>query len=329
MSVSGTVAAIVTLAPASALAAPVVSGTDDDVWNLARPQPSYTATTDEPGGALSWLIDDDLATLREGRSPLTIDLPDLAEGAHRLTVFDIGTDGLERTTRTFRIDRTPPSIVLTHPAGGESVTLGGTLTAEYACTGAVSCTGPVPTGSPVPAATAGEAVFTVTALDDAGNGATASAAYSVLAPPTPTPPPDTAADTTPPTATVQATPAPTAPAPTAPPVTTPTTTAASPALVTVNAGVLRPAAGAVVRTRRPVLRWKARRGASLYNVQVFRVRGTATPLKVLSVFPRRNSVRVPARRLSPGKQYIWRVWPYMGKRYVQKPLGISYFRLAG
>lgn len=322
-------AAVAALAPGAALAAPVISGADTDVWNRAAPTPSYTVRTGEPGDSLVWSVDADPTSLREGRSPLTIDLPDLADGVHRLLVAQFGEDGLERAARTFRIDRTPPSVTIARPALGDTVSLGGILTADYACAGAVRCTGPVPSGDPVATGTAGAATFTVTAVDDAANETVASATYTVLVPPAApvAPAPDTSADTSPPTATAQAVPPPAPPA--APPAATaPATRPTAPPLVTVNAGILRPAAGTLVGTRRPLLRWRARPGASLYNVQVFRVRGTATPVKVLSAFPRRNRLRVPARRLVPGGRYIWRVWPFVGARYLARPLGISNFRLA-
>jgi len=93
---------------------------------------------------------------------------------------------------------------------------------------------------------------------------------------------------------------------------------------TVNARTLRPRAGARLTSRRPVLRWRGRPNARLYNVQVFRLRGT-TATKVLSAFPRRARFRVPAKKVAFGERYLWRVWPYLKGGYPDTPLGLSYF----
>ncbi|WP_217914867.1 hypothetical protein [Miltoncostaea marina] len=101
-----------------------------------------------------------------------------------------------------------------------------------------------------------------------------------------------------------------------------------------NAAKLRPKAGATVRTRRPLLTWKGGpRGATLYNVQLFRVvrrAGGAAPVvrKVHSAFPRGRKLRLPAARTTPGACYIWRVWPFVGKKFSRTPLGISNFCVA-
>jgi hypothetical protein len=71
----------------------------------------------------------------------------------------------------------------------------------------------------------------------------------------------------------------------------------------------------------------ARPGARLYNVQVFLLRPDNRTVKVLSAFPRGNRMLMPARRLAPGRRYVWRVWPYLGNRYTLRPLGMSWFRV--
>jgi hypothetical protein len=65
---------------------------------------------------------------------------------------------------------------------------------------------------------------------------------------------------------------------------------------------LRPLTGSVV-ARTPLLRWKARRGTTYYNVQLFH-RGR----RVLVDWPSRASYRIPAGKLVPGT-YVWYVWP--------------------
>lgn len=96
--------------------------------------------------------------------------------------------------------------------------------------------------------------------------------------------------------------------------------------------MLAPRAGATVRTA-PMLRWRAARKASFYNVQLFR-RGH----KVLTVWPSRPRFRLHARwtfrgreyRLRPGG-YTWLVWPAYGtpsKPRYGKLLGQSSFLFA-
>lgn len=126
-----------------------------------------------------------------------------------------------------------------------------------------------------------------------------------------------------------------APAPTAslpkPTVSGSTTASAAGAAVatpaTTHARALRPRAGARFRLTRDRLHWGRARGATLYNVQVFRVVG-GTYTKVMSVFPRGRYLKLPRTRVKPGGLYVWRVWPYIGinGRYRTKPLGVSWFR---
>lgn len=75
-----------------------------------------------------------------------------------------------------------------------------------------------------------------------------------------------------------------------------------------------------------MLQWRrGPRFTTLYNVQVFEIRGRRV-VKVKSAFSRNTQWRVPPRTLKKGRRYAWRVWPYRGLRgYTKKPLGISYF----
>ncbi|MGE0027577.1 MAG: hypothetical protein AB7O78_18970 [Thermoleophilia bacterium] len=97
-----------------------------------------------------------------------------------------------------------------------------------------------------------------------------------------------------------------------------------------RAGLLRPAAGAVVRTRRPVLRWTGGpRGASLYNVQVFEITGTRLR-KVRSAYATGARWALPPRQALPaGRCYVWRVWPYRARGYTAAPLAVSDFCVRG
>ena len=145
----------------------------------------------------------------------------------------------------------------------------------------------------------------MSAADAAGNTATSQVDYLVLAAGEAAPPPRTARE----------------PAP-------PPRTAPEPAGVDGprhHDGRLLPHLNGVVATPRPVLRWPARTGAQLYNVQVFRLRVGAPPAKIASVFPRTNRVRLPPDRLRAGVLYAWRVWPFMRGGFTPKPLGLSVF----
>ncbi len=121
------------------------------------------------------------------------------------------------------------------------------------------------------------------------------------------------------------------PAPSTPPVITKkkSTKKGSKAVLTpktLNATLLTPKAGARIRDLTPTLRWKKRpKGAQIFNLQIFQ--GTH---KVLSRFPTGLSYTVPAGVLKPGKQYIWRVWPYFGiaRGYPKNPLGLTYLDVA-
>ncbi len=93
--------------------------------------------------------------------------------------------------------------------------------------------------------------------------------------------------------------------------------------------LLGPAAGAVVRTP-PVLRWQAVKGATFYNVQLYR-----NGLKVLSTWPGKATLKLKRtwvyggkrRQLVPGT-YRWYVWGARGtkaKPTYGKALGTSTF----
>lgn len=97
-----------------------------------------------------------------------------------------------------------------------------------------------------------------------------------------------------------------------------------------NARMLRPAPGRVAAGLRPRLSWRGTpRGTTLQNVQVFAVRGRAL-VKIHTAFPAGRSYRLPRGVLRPGQVYVWRVWPYLGRRgFARRPLGISWFRTRG
>ncbi len=295
--------ALALAAAAPAMGVPTISGADTDVWNASRPTPTYTITASTRRLRIFWqLVGGDSG---KGPSPLTVTLSDLDDGSYKLQASEGPNDGsfsaLTARTRAFRVDLTPPAVTVTSPEAGDVFDQGATILADYACAGAVACSGPVPPGSAIDTATPGAKAFRVTATDDAGNETTVDADYAVLAPP-PAPPAPTvaAAGLTPPRPVPIITPA------------------------TINARVLHPRRGATLATRRPVLRWPRLARARLYNLQVFRLRGS-TATKVLSAFPIVTRFRVPPKRVAFGERYVWRVWPYLATGYPTRPLGLSFF----
>ena len=66
---------------------------------------------------------------------------------------------------------------------------------------------------------------------------------------------------------------------------------------------LRPLTGSVVRMSSRMLTWKATKGTTYYNVQVFH-----NGKRVLVGWPSKASYRIPAGKLKAGT-YVWYVWP--------------------
>lgn len=314
------------VAPGAAAAPTIRSSDADDIWNAAQ-TPTYVITAGPGQTAVNYELDNDRRTYRQAvASPATVELPGLAEGPHLLAAADTRSRGDVIVRVTFTIDRTPPQVQMTSPAEGAVVERGATLLASYSCEGAARCDGPVASGSPLDTSRVGTQVVTVMGSDVAGNTAAVSRTYTVLAQDDDGPPGGAAAPARPP---ATPTPPPASGAGASAPVTLPPVRGGGeeplrPA--TMNTGALRPAAGARLRSLRPTLRWRARRGAVLYNVQIFRLDGLS-PRKVFSAFPRRARLVVPAGRLRPGVRHVWRVWPFMGRRrgFTPRPLGISYF----
>jgi hypothetical protein len=285
-----------------AAAAPTIAG--NDVWGIATPDPEFTISSADPAG-FSWALDANLP--EPGVSPLVVKFPALAEGAHTLTATDLSS-GDPSVTKAFRVDLTPPKVTVTRPVGGAQYDVGASVLAEYVCEEAVTCAGPVPSGTAIDTSAAGMRSFKVTATDDAGNEAISIVDYIVRAPGT-TAGGASATPSEPITLVPRQDPKPRA-------------TPFRPR--TLNVAALRPRVGLKVPTRTPLLRWTKRDGATLYNVQIYWLRGK-TATKVASLFPRGGNVRVPRGRVAYGKTYIWRVWPYVKGRYTSRPLGLSYF----
>jgi hypothetical protein len=243
------------------------------------------------------------------------DLPDGDYTFRVSQVTDAGRPSAE-ATRSFRVDTTPPappSILvrppfpaIAPPVFTWAVEPGAysrwTVLGEGGASVIASTDTPTTTVT-LPALADGAYSFQVRQVDAAGNvSAPTAEPFSMLAPLVPAPSPST-------TASIAKT------------------------LPRQNAIRLKPKAGKIIPTRSPVLQWrKGPRGTRLYNLQLFRVtaRKGARPRisKVLSTFPRGLQYRAPRKNLRPGTCYVWRVWPYTGRAFTPKPVGVSNFCVA-
>ncbi len=80
-------------------------------------------------------------------------------------------------------------------------------------------------------------------------------------------------------------------------------------LVAAFGALVRPAAADWLPWQRPTLRWRAQRGATYYNVQIFR--GSR---RVLNAWSADARLKVPKGVLRQGRSYVWVVWPATGAR---------------
>jgi len=364
------------VASAGAAAPPPVriSGSDEDVWNVARPTPSYVLTAPTRGAKVTWRLTGAAEKQGSGRSPLRVELPGLRTGNYRLSAE---APEAREARRTFRVDVTPPTIAIRVPSSGAVYLPGQVVAADYSCSGAVSCTGTLPRGALIDTALPGPGSLSVSAADSAGNAAARSVSYRIgpaaptiverPASPTRDPRPgfawtggepgalftwqvlsggavisqgDTLASRVevgplaPGSYAFQVrqatTPGRDGPLSIPDPFTVVAASGAGGATAsrppTLNARLLRPAAGARTTSPRPLLSWRPARKAAFYNLQVFRVRGQRMT-KVVSAFPRRARASVGGLRY--GNRYAWRVWAHLGERgYASRPLGVSFFELA-
>jgi hypothetical protein len=245
-------------------------------------------------------------------------LPD-GDYTFRVTQITEAGQGSAEATRSFKVDTTPPaapSIVArpTFPSLGIAPTFvwttePGAFSRWTVVNGAGVVVGPIDTpvtSAELPALAEGNYTFQVAQVDPAGNvSPTTTEGFTVIAPLVAPTPEQNARS------------------------------AFLAALPKQNALRLQPKAGTTLPTLQPLLRWKkGPRGTKLYNLQIFKVtarRGTNKPkvTKVLSRFPRGLTFRAPAKNLSAGTCYVWRVWPYTGTAFTTRPVGVSNFCIAG
>ena len=122
-------------------------------------------------------------------------IPISTEGVTIVTFYATDSNGNSEPPRqlSVKIDKTPPTAAITNPVNTD-YSLNQPVPANYSCgdsgpSGLATCAGPVPSGSNIDTASPGVNTFSVTATDNAGNTATQSVDYNVIAPACGTPPP--------------------------------------------------------------------------------------------------------------------------------------------
>lgn len=292
------------------------------------------AATGVPGAQFSWIVErvvDGTGTTVQSGGPTpsgTITPGALADGSYRIKVRQISSIGNPGAyaTLSFTVDATPPAAPTAVVGGGTTGDpqpafswaageAGGTFRWQVLGPAGDVRMGPgtVNTTSvrmPSPLLP-GAYTFRLQQIDAAGNvSAATDVAFTVAGPPA------VQVVNNPPTTGLPGT----------------NSVRRTQTLPTTNASKLFPRRGLSVRAA-PRLRWPRVRGATIYNVQVFRVNaaGARTPFtKIVSAFPKRNSYTVPASKLKRGQRYLWRVWPYLGakRRYAAKVVGQSWFQVS-
>ena len=121
-------------APAGALS---ISGADTDVWNTARPTPSYVVTG-PPGSDVEWRL---TGTNRDGQGPppVRVTLADLRTGTYTLVATQAEPD--ETARRRVTVDVSPPGVAVRAPQANAVYEPNEPVTVDFSCSGAVSCTG--------------------------------------------------------------------------------------------------------------------------------------------------------------------------------------------
>jgi hypothetical protein len=312
--------------PGAALAVPppTVTGPSGPI----NAPPTYTISSDRPLAEVSWTVSGPVERSGSGTTAAPDGLPDgdYVFAARQSVLLGESPNPSPPATVAFTLDRVAPAapVVIPPPSPGDDptprVAWAGEPGGRYSwriLRGGIPIRGPLTTpdreAAVAPALGEGAYVLEVRQSDDAGNeGPAAAAAFTVA--PAGAPAAIGAAGATPPDRAAPASPSPRTPAP-----------RPRPAPGTLFAERLGPVAGSLVRTLRPVLRWRGRPGGTtLFNVQIFDRRG-----KVLSAFPRGLRYRVRPGVLRPGTSYVWRVWPYRGRLgYAIRPFGVSTFRTA-
>lgn len=167
-----------------------------DVAALGSREFALTATTNVPGTGTS--LGAPTVTV-EPNTTKTVAVNVRVPAGTRLGSYTVtlsaatGTPAVTRSnTATIEVvDKIAPTIQIGTPSEGPTFALGQVVPADYGCSeelngsGVKSCSGPVAPGAAIDTGSAGAKTFTVTATDNAGNVATATRSYTVVAPPIP------------------------------------------------------------------------------------------------------------------------------------------------
>jgi hypothetical protein len=170
--------------------------TSQDARNFGAPTLTLKASTTLPGGQPQ-LGPTTIAIPRNGDTTALVSLPvppgtpigtyDVvltATGNSLPAGADIPKSAIGKLTV---VDKAAPAVRVSSP-GDVTYTVGQSVTADYGCTdeaggsGVSTCTGPVPSGSPIDTSSLGAKTFAVSGTDAAGNAATVTRTYTIVAP---------------------------------------------------------------------------------------------------------------------------------------------------
>jgi hypothetical protein len=168
-----------------------LTATESVVIGLDTVAPAITGSRVPAANASAWNNTDVTVSFacedaRSGVSTCTAPRIVTTEGAGQSitgTVQDAAGNEATFVVAGVNIDKTPPVIAIAEPVNGAALIVGQAATASYTCADATSgiaaCTGPVGSGAPLDTDVAGARIFTVDAVDRAGNVAALTHAYSV------------------------------------------------------------------------------------------------------------------------------------------------------
>ena len=190
--------------PAAASIAPQQTATltyklsDQDAANRGAPTITLKTSTTLPGTQAQLAGASTIAIPRNGDANVTVNVPvppGTPVGDYDVVLSAISNSvpaGAEivktAKAKLTVVDQSAPSIRVSSP-GDTTITVGQSVTADYGCTdeaggsGVASCSGPIASGAAVDTSTPGTFGFTVTGTDNAGNAASATKTYTVVAPP--------------------------------------------------------------------------------------------------------------------------------------------------
>jgi hypothetical protein len=155
---------------------------------------SVSATTNLPSTSATTSVST-VGAVPNSTNPVSVSVPvppGTPLGNYTVTLAAaVGDPPVTRTnTATIQVvDKLAPAVRIGSPADGATFVQGQNVPADYSCsdelngTGVRACSAPVANGSPIDTSTVGTKTFTVGASDHAGNAASLTRSYTVVAPP--------------------------------------------------------------------------------------------------------------------------------------------------